>query len=408
MGTAVTVADLDQAVSAYSVAVASEPGAALSAELIAMRRVIDRLELTFSAAAARFAATDEYERQESLSPIDWVRHHCRMSGHGAAQRVCVGEQLKRTPLTAMAVEEGLVGFGHLALMARTSQAITDSPTGTTFDETALLEQALVSSVGRFRVLCHHARHAQDPDGHANDEVTAVEAREFHMVNGSDGMMHIRGKLDSLGGASLRTAIEALAVKTGKDDTRHKARRNADALIELSGHGLDSGVLPVRGTQRPHLQVTTSLETFLGMSGCPAAEVDFSLPISVKALERLACDSSVTSVLFGANSAISDVSRAQRSVSGATRRAVNTRDPHCCWPGCDRPANWTQAHHLKPWARGGNSALDNIIPLCLRHHWMVHEGGWKILRTDDGSIVTLPLAVHLMRELSRGPGTPFLA
>jgi hypothetical protein len=88
--------------------------------------------------------------------------------------------------------------------------------------------------------------------------------------------------------------------------------------------------------------------------------------------------------------------------------VNTRHPHCCWPGCDRPANWTQAHHLKPWARGGNSALDNIIPLCLRHHWMVHEGGWKILRTDDGSIVTLPPAVHLMRELSRGPGTPFLA
>lgn len=117
---------------------------------------------------------------------------------------------------------------------------------------------------------------------------------------------------------------------------------------------------------------------------------------------------MTSVLFAAGSAISDVSKAHRSVHGSTRRALNAKYPYCSWPGCGRAATWTQTHHLTPWVRGGKSKLDNLIPLCLRHHWMVHEGGWKILRTAEDNIVTLPPAVHLMRELSRGPGTPFLA
>lgn len=250
-GAAVSIEDLDGLVSDYSDAVTAEARASvLASELVKLRRVIDRLELTFCYTAARFAATDEYDEQESLSPIDWVRHHCRMSGFAAAQRVCVGEQLHQTPLTAVALDEGRVGFAHLALMARTARAITDSPTGSAFDESALLENALVSSVSRFRHLCHHARHAQDPNGHAADEVAAVEARELYMTTGEDGMVYLRGVFDSLGGATIRTAVEALSAKTGQDDTRHRARRDADALVELAGHCMDAGLLPARGTQRP--------------------------------------------------------------------------------------------------------------------------------------------------------------
>ncbi len=92
-----------------------------------------------------------------------------------------------------------------------------------------------------------------------------------------------------------------------------------------------------------IQVTTSLETLLGLSGAPAAETDFSLPISSKAVERLACDCTVTRVLLGSDSTVIDVGRARRVISGAQGKALRIRDRGCVWPGCDRPATWTSGH-----------------------------------------------------------------
>ncbi|HEY4869261.1 MAG TPA: hypothetical protein VII79_04565, partial [Candidatus Dormibacteraeota bacterium] len=43
-------------------------------ELIDLRHACDVLELEFAAVAAEFAATDEYERRGSASPIHWIRH----------------------------------------------------------------------------------------------------------------------------------------------------------------------------------------------------------------------------------------------------------------------------------------------------------------------------------------------
>jgi len=31
-------------------------------------------------------------------------------------------------------------------------------------------------------------------------------------------------------------------------------------------------------------------------------------------------------------------------------------------------------------------------LCYRHHWMVHEGNWQIVRDDDGRMLTIPPTV----------------
>ena len=109
----------------------------------------------------------------------------------------------------------------------------------------------------------------------------------------------------------------------------------------SMHALDTGLVP----QRAHLQVTTSLETLLGLSGAPAAEMEFSLPISARAVERLACDCSITRILLGSDSMVIDVGRAKRTISGPQRKALWVRDGGCTWPGCDRPVSMTEGHHL---------------------------------------------------------------
>jgi hypothetical protein len=130
-------------------------------------------------------------------------------------------------------------------------------------------------------------------------------------------------------------------------------------------------------------------------------MDFSLPISAKAVERLACDCTVTRVLLGSDSTVIDVGRAKRVISGSQGKALRVRDRGCVWPECDRPATWTSAHHVVHWINGGSTDLSNLVLLCYRHHTMVHEGEWQIVRADDGRMLTIPPITPFQR-LARGP------
>jgi hypothetical protein len=372
-----------------------------AAEMIHLRRGCDLIELRFSRTAAQFAATGEYEDWGSVSAGDWIRHNCRMASGAAWDRVCVGEQLEKLPASADSMIDGRIGFAHLALMARTAETLYRSPTSQPFSERKLLEEAETQSVARFRRTCDHARHAADPEGYADKELEATERRKLEISNPNDeGMVFLRGILDSVGGAALRTALEPLARKQGANDDRRRDRRLADALVELSSHAMDSGRLPQRSGQRTHLQVTASLETLLGLAGAPAADMEFSLPISARTLERLACDCSVTRILFGPDSTVIDVGRAKRVPSPAQRKALNARDGGCIWPGCDRPVSWTTPHHLIHWFRGGPGDLPNLCLVCYRHHLMVHEGRWQLVRTDDGRWLTVPPSTFF--PMARGP------
>jgi len=362
-------------------------GAELSERLIRMRNSMDLVDLEFSRIAGEFARTDEYERQGFDSPISWLKENCHMTGGAAADRVCVGEQRERLVESVAAVAEGKIGFAHFALLARTSAAV-----GERLNEAKLLKQAARLSVVRFRTACMHARHAADPEGYLNEEKEGLDARTLTLTATDDGVVVINGILDKVGGAALRTALEPLARRAGKDDDRLRDRRMADALVDLSMHALDSGLIPQQASQRTHMQVTTTLETLMGLTGAPAAELEFSLPISAKAVERLACDCSITRILLGSDSMVIDVGRAKRVISGPQRKALNARDRSCAWPGCDRPATWTSGHHLVHWIRGGGSDLPNLALLCYRHHWNAHEGNWQLVRTDDGRILTIPPTV----------------
>lgn len=375
--------------------------AEVAEELVRLRHACDLLELEFATVAAEFAGTDEYDVQGSVSPISWIRHHCRMSGHAAAGAVCVGEQAANLPRSMQAVADGGIGYAHLALLASTARGMTEAGGVAHFDEAPLLDRALEHSVGRFRVDCAHARHAGDAAGFLAEQVDSVEARRLELVPGEGGALFIRGVLDAVGGASLRTALEPLARRSGAGDDRLRARRYADALVELASHGLDHGVGSGRGGHRAHLQVTASLETLRGLPGAPAGELERGGPVATATVQRLACDAGIRRILLGPDSAVVDVGRTRRLPAPATRRALELRDKGCAWPGCDRPASWTQAHHLRHWAHRGVTETDNLVLLCHRHHWMVHEGGWRVVRTDEQSLVTIP-PLPVYGPPARGP------
>jgi hypothetical protein len=345
--------------------------------LIQRRRVIDLQELAFAREAADFAASEAWDEDGSVSAIDWIRFNCHMTAGAAANAVAVGEILDQLPESHQAVVDGEIGFAHLTVMASTAEAL-----GGRFDEKMLVEKAKENSPGKFFYICHHARHAADPETYAAEQAEQVEQRKLKLSTWMDGSLLISGVLDPVGGAAFRTALEPLARKSGAHDDRDLERRQADALVELA----------IGGGSQAQIQVTSSLETLLGLAGAPAAEMEFSLPVSSKTIERLACDSSIARVLLDSESVVIDVGRSKRVVSEPGRRALKARDGSCRWPGCDRPASWSAAHHVVHWIHGGTTDLDNLILLCHRHHWMVHEGNWQLVRGDDGHMLTIPPTV----------------
>jgi hypothetical protein len=81
----------------------------------------------------------------------------------------------------------------------------------------------------------------------------------------------------------------------------------------------------------------------------------------------------------------DIGAATETIPAHLRRAVTTRHPHCAFPGCDQPASACDIHHLIPRARGGPTALPNLVPSCSFHHQIaIHRWGWELRLNPDGT------------------------
>jgi hypothetical protein len=67
-----------------------------------------------------------------------------------------------------------------------------------------------------------------------------------------------------------------------------------------------------------------------------------------------------------------------------RRALRARDKGCRFPGCTN-TRFVDGHHIKHWADGGETSLDNLVLLCRHHHHLVHEGGFACEKSPDGEL-----------------------
>ena len=66
------------------------------------------------------------------------------------------------------------------------------------------------------------------------------------------------------------------------------------------------------------------------------------------------------------------------------RYVIARDRTCRGPGCERPAAQSDLHHVTPWSAGGQTNAENLTPTCERHHYAIHDAGWQVTRSTDGT------------------------
>ena len=60
---------------------------------------------------------------------------------------------------------------------------------------------------------------------------------------------------------------------------------------------------------------------------------------------------------------------------------------CGYPGCEVVFDRCDIHHVIEWLRFGSTNLDNLLPLCSKHHHLVHEGRWRIT-LDKHRVITI--------------------
>jgi hypothetical protein len=127
-------------------------------------------------------------------------------------------------------------------------------------------------------------------------------------------------------------------------------------------------------------------------------------VSAETSRRLACDAATVVMTHAPNGSVLDVGRKTRTLSPALRRALRHRDRGCRFPGCGLAL--CDAHHVRHWAEGGETSLDNTLLLCRHHHRLVHEEGFQVSLSKDGEPAFRSPDGRLLSEAP--PATPHQA
>jgi hypothetical protein len=186
--------------------------------------------------------------------------------------------------------------------------------------------------------------------------------------------------------ALDVAVEELPrdvpAGTSKEIVRFSARR-ADALGLVAESFLAHGAIEAAGAERHQIVVHVAQETLRDRkAGC--CEFEDGPSMAAETARRFSCDASVVELTENDDGEPLNVGRKTRIISAPLRRALNSRDKGCRFPGCAN-SRYMDAHHIEHWANGGETKPSNLVSLCRFHHRAVHEGGIRIERLDDGAL-----------------------
>jgi hypothetical protein len=133
-------------------------------------------------------------------------------------------------------------------------------------------------------------------------------------------------------------------------------------------------------ERPRLVITATADTLRTGTGFGRTNSGEELP--GQTVRRIACDADLFALIMTPLGAPLKLGRRRRTVSPTQWVALCARDIGCVFPGCTRPAEYCAAHHLRHWADGGPTDLDNLALACGHHHDLIHHGGWDIYLGQD--------------------------
>jgi hypothetical protein len=342
-----------------------------------------------------------------LACATWLSYSLHISSSAAHAQVRLARQLPSMPATRAAFERGDLSSQHASVISRSVEHVARGGADAGLAERMLLHEADKRDPRDLLRYGLSLLHRLAPREMEAEEDRRHRRRFLRVAEVFDGGYQVEGYLDEVAGARLKTALDGVMGPRARGEERTPGQRRADALDEIVTRVLDSGELPVRGGQRPHLTITASLETLRADPGAPAALLDWGMPISGKALRRIADDAAITPILVSAAGDPLHVGRRYRTATRKMRKALAERDRRCVWPGCDRPPEWTQGDHIEPWVQGGGTDIENMRSLCGVHNRRLTRG-WRLERLPNRQYAVRPPqapAQPVIRRLSAlGAGT----
>ncbi len=116
-----------------------------------------------------------------------------------------------------------------------------------------------------------------------------------------------------------------------------------------------------------------------------------VPVPVSTVRRLCCQARIIPIVLNGDGVALDVGRDSRLATPHQRRALAAMYATCAYPGCEVRFEHCRIHHTREWLRHhGRTDLALLVPLCDRHHHLVHEGGWQLEVHPDRTItITRP-------------------
>jgi hypothetical protein len=215
----------------------------------------------------------------------------------------------------------------------------------------------------------------------------------------DGSADLAGRLTPAAVAVWDAILDSLAAsqpaQDGTPDPRAPGQRRHDALLDAGIRLLQSGTLPDCGgtpvtvlavVQADELRNQVSDSAGRDIKGRPAvhrrlghddvhgvepgsgyATTSHGDLLSVAELLGLAAEADIVPVVLNSTGGVLSYGRTRRLASSGQRQALAARDHGCSFPGCTRPPDWCQAHHIVPWIDGGRTDIDEMTLLCGFHH-----------------------------------------
>jgi hypothetical protein len=379
-------------------------------------RVGARLSAWQQRLAAQIESSEAAWNERKTSTTTWLAESMNLTPKEARRLVKAGQGLERFPIIGTAAAAG-------AVLPAQSEAIAgvlaDLPKD--FDEHAI-DQAQELMVGfaeshnaaELRRLTTHLVEVLSPDTADAIEARKLERQErlaqahrhldFH--DDGQGSVLIRGSLPIASAEPLIRIVEAYAAaeKRAIDVVDPLAEyvtptmRRADGLLAMAhAHG-QQALAPCHGGDRPRIVVTLSYDKLA--KHCADAHLGAALTrtgqlLAASVVRQLLCDADLLPVVLGGSAEPLDVGRTQRLVTLPIRAALELRDGGCVFPGCDKPPEACQAHHIIPWWAGGETSLSNLVLACPHHHGIIEPGHdptadrWSVRIRADGVPEILP-------------------
>ena len=304
----------------------------------------------------------------------WLSWRCSIGLVTARQHVRVAHRLRELPLVHAAFARGELSYCKVRALTRVATPDT---------EEGLLEIARHATGAQLDKLvrCYAGALAAS----LGAAQRAHEQRYLTWSWNDDGSLCLQGRLPAAEGALVMKAVQAFEGEPADEDgyaPSPVAACRADALVAMA-RAAGAGSAADGGAERCEVVVHVDAATLASDEVVERSALADGPALAPETVRRLGCDASVVRIVERDGRPLT-VGRRTRTIPAALRRALRSRDDGCRFPGCTHD-KFLHAHHIRHWARGGPTSLENLIQLCSYHHRLVHEGGFKVESGGRGSV-----------------------